>query len=117
MIDLVAVERDLADAVALAFGERDAQLDPARVLVLGVFERLDLRLPDARLDVALFAVVGFDLLGVFFELRFLEGAAAGDPREEPLGLGLLHLAFQLAVAERLIADEVDGAHAAPSGLR
>ena len=31
--DLVAVELDLADAIAVAFGDRDAQLHPARFLV------------------------------------------------------------------------------------
>ena len=64
---------------------------------------------DARRDVALVAVVLDDLLRVLVELGFLIGAAAGEhprPRIDAL-LVLLHLLAQLAVADRLVADELD----------
>ena len=76
-------------------------------LSVGILERLDLGRADARLDVALLAVELLDLFGVLFELRFLIGAAAGDPGEEPVLLGLLHPALQAAVADLLVADELD----------
>ena len=67
------------------------------------------------------AVVGDDLLRVVVELRFLVGAVIPDERHEPLrevdevlelpALGVvLQLAFEKAVAHRLVADEVDAAN-------
>ena len=73
--------------------------------------RLELRSADPGLDVALVAVVGDDRVGVLLELGFLVGAAAGQPGEHPVLLGLLHLAAQGAVAHRRVADEVDLADA------
>ena len=103
----VAVEREAADAIAIALGDRHLQLDVAGLPVLGVVEDLDLGRADARGDVALVAVVLGDPLGVFLELGFLIGAAPGDPGEPVLGLVLLHLLFKRAVAEGLVAVEVE----------
>ena len=72
-----------------------------------VSQRADLGVADLRGDVAVVAVVGLDLFRVFFVLRFLVDAAAGDEREGPQLLRLLHLPLQRAVADRLVADEVD----------
>ena len=78
---------------------------------LAVLEDLDLRLPDLRLHVAFVAVVGLDQIGVGLELRFLVGAAAGDPAPERVrGLVVLHLAAQRAVALGDVAEELDVAN-------
>ncbi len=67
--DLVAVERDLANPVAIPFGDWNAQLHPARFFVRRVLEGLDLGSPDAGLDVALLTIELLDLVGVLLELR------------------------------------------------
>ena len=106
----VAGEGDLADLVARTFGDRNLQLDVARLAVLGILEDLQLRLSDLRLDVAALAVIRLDHVGVFLELAFLVGAVAGDPADPGVApLVLLHLAGQLAVGDRLVALEVDHA--------
>src|SRR3546814_5058596 len=50
------------------------------------------------------------LLRVLGELGFLIGAAARNPGEEPVLLGLLHPPLERAVAHLLVADELDVAH-------
>ena len=105
--DRVAFDLELADAITISLGDRDAELDPARLAVVLVFQDLQLGLTDARGDVSLVAVVADDVLGVFLELLFLVSAAAGDEPEEAAGLVLLHALAQLAVADRSVPDEVD----------
>ena len=118
--DRVARDVEGADLVARALGDGNPQLDPARLLVAGVAEHLELGHADVRADVPVVAVVLDDLLGVLVELRFLVGALVADQRHDPhrkvdgvlkaaaLAV-LLHLALERAVANRLVADELDAA--------
>ncbi len=98
--DRVAFEGEVADAVAIAFNHRDAQLDPPRIAIGRVAEVLQLGRADLREDEAFLAILFDDPLGVFFEQVFLVGAAAGNPGPGPAFLVLLHRALQRAVAER-----------------
>ncbi len=114
--DRVAVEREVANAVALPFGDRDPKLDVPGPAVGRVVHVPQLGLADAGHDVAFVPVVLDDRVGVLLELPGLVRAAPGDPRPHPLGLVALHLAFELAVRGRLVADEVDLLHLDPRAL-
>src|SRR5205823_10944562 len=103
--DGVAFDRELADSVPFAFGDRDAQLDPPGLLVLRILEDLHVGLADARRDVPAIAVVLNDFVRVFLELRFLIRATAADEGEPPLLLVLLHLPLQGAVRDGLRSEE------------
>ena len=118
--DGVARDVEAPDLVARTFGDRNLQLNPARFLVAGILQHLQLRHADVGAQVAVVPVVGDDLLRVVVELRLLVGAVVADERHEPLGkvdevlelpaLGVvLQLPFQRAVAHRLVAGEVDAA--------
>jgi hypothetical protein len=87
----------------MPFGDRNRQFNPARLLVLRIAQRLDLRLAHLRANVAVVAVVLSYPLGVFRELGLLVGSAAGDPRERPVRAVFLHLVGELAVGDRLVA--------------
>src|SRR5262249_2501883 len=104
---LVPLELDIADSVATPFGDRDAQLDVARLLVLRIAEELLFRDADVRADVPALAVVRHDLVGVLVELRLLERAAPGDPGQEPELLVVLHLPLERAGAGVLVPGEDD----------
>ena len=117
----VASDVERADLVARTFRDRNPQLDPAGLLVVGVLEHLQLRGADVGAQVAVVAVVGDDLLGVLVELGFLVGAAVADQpeqvgrkveevRELAAFLGVLQLTLQGGVADRLVADEVERAN-------
>ena len=108
--DLVAIKLDVANPVAMALSDWDPQLHPARFLVLGVFQRLDLGRADARLNVALLAIELLDLVGVLLELLLLIRPAARNKRQEPVLLGFLHPALEGAVADLVVADELDVAN-------
>src|SRR5205085_10176581 len=54
--DGVALEAEVADAVARPFGHGDAQLNPARLPVLFVADRFHFRIADAGADVSLLAI-------------------------------------------------------------
>ncbi len=105
--DFVVRDVDLTDLVARAFADRNAQLDVARLLVAAVFERANLGIVHAYAQISFVAIVPDDLLRVLRVLVLFVGAAAGDEREGPGRLGLLHLPLERAVADLGIADEVD----------
>src|SRR4029453_14220638 len=98
---------ELADAITFALGNRNPQLNPPRLAVGRVLEHLHLGLRDANRDVSLLRGAPHGLFRILFELGFLVRAPTGDERQEPLLLVLLHLAPQLAIAEPLVADELD----------
>src|SRR5258706_3054752 len=105
--DGVAGEFDVANLVAPSFGDRHAQLDEAGLLVFRIGQELLLRDAHVASDVPALAVIRHDLVGVFVELRFLEGAAAGDERQEPQLLVVLHFSLQRPRAHDLVAGEDD----------
>ncbi len=105
--DGVALEVEIANAIPGSFGDGYPQLNPARLAVLRVLERLDLGIADARAHVALLAIVPRHHFRVRFVLVFLVGGAPEDRDDPLLCLVFLHLARQGAVAECLVADEVD----------
>ena len=74
----VAREVERADLVALAFGDRNAHVEPARLLVGRVAQHPQLGGADDRLDVAAIAIVFGHLRCVIVELRFLVVARSGD---------------------------------------
>ncbi|MEZ5284458.1 MAG: hypothetical protein R2712_06550 [Vicinamibacterales bacterium] len=107
--DIVAVEREVPHLVARALVDGDVELHPAGVLVGAVLEHLQLGLAHPCLHVATVPVELHQLVGIFLELGFLVLAPARDPGEEPVLLGGVHLALELAVADFGVALEVDRA--------
>src|SRR6185503_12845743 len=105
--DRVAGEVEVADAVAQAFGHRNLQLDVARLLVVGIPKDLDLGNANLRVDVPPIEIPLHHAVGIFFELGFLVGSAAGDPGEHPLRLVVLHPLLEVTVAGRLVSDEIE----------
>ncbi len=97
----------LADPVAVAFRDGNLQLDVPGLGVLAVLDHLHFRRADAGVDVALVGVVLLDARRVLLELRLLVGAAPGDEGQPVLRPVLLHLLGQLAVAQLLVAGELD----------
>src|SRR4051812_17661299 len=116
--DGVAGDVERAHLVTRSFADRNLQLDPARFLVRLVVDDLQLGDADVGAQIAVVAVEGDHLLGVLVELLLLVGAVIADHRHEPrrkvdevgerAALGVvLQLLLQRAVADCLVADEVD----------
>jgi hypothetical protein len=101
VIDQVADRIDLADPVLLPFVDLDQDQHVAQVV-----DQRDDRLADLDADVALVEVEVGDPLQVLLEQHLVVIAAAGEPGEEPLLLGI-HDLLQFLLGEEGVPFEAD----------
>jgi hypothetical protein len=81
--DGVARNVEVTDLVPLSFVDRNPELDPPGLLVVGVVQHLELGHADVGANVAPIAVERLNLLRVVVELGFLIGAVVADDGEKP----------------------------------
>ena len=106
----VALEIERPEGVLRPLGDRNSNLDPLCLTVLGVLQDFQLRLSHTDAGVATIVVVVGDLVRILLELGSVVRSGTGDEREEAHRLVVLQLLFELAVAEGRVADEVDLLH-------